>query len=224
MGNINKVKFYIRDIEDVQNDNEDAILKLYEFNKNYVHIALSHKKWFIKGMQEEDIVQETFIPFLKKVKKIKIHKLEGRFENDDVTAVLFVNVKNCFIDLIKFQNRKKRRIIDESLTRKKEFNGEIEVNILETIEDESNTMENIERKLDALFLFQQIEKETENMKSRTREDNQELKAVYDYLLYTDYSVGEIAKRLDMDMKRVDNIQNRFRTRMRKLYPEQIGRW
>ncbi len=187
------------DINKAKKNNKEAIEKLLNENRYIIRAKVS--KYYVKGMEKEDLEQEAAIAFLD---AIKTYNPEV---NDNFSAFAALCIERRLITLLSSSQRQKNRVLNTSLSLDESiFNIDEDkmffLDILETDEDTT------EEKLIKYERMKDFKEKTKVILSIFEQDvlKEHLKG---------YSYKEIAKKLNTNEKAIDNAVQRIRNKLKK---------
>lgn len=189
----------IEEIIKAKNNDKQAIEKLL---KKYEYIIQSKvTKFYVKGMEKDDLEQEASIAFLDAIKSYDNKK------NDNFANFLSLCIDRRLITILTASQTQKNIPLNTSysLDNKVFLNNESDVLLFDLLEiDEDTTEDTIIRK----ERMKQLRKETKKILSKF-----EQKVLEEYL--QGYSYKEIAKKFNKNEKAIDNALQRVRSKIKK---------
>lgn len=189
----------LEDILKAKNNDKKAIEKLLKENESVIQAQVS--KFFVKGMEEEDLKQEASIAFLD---SIKTYDPE---QNDNFPAFASICIERRLITLLSSSQRQKNIPLNTSysLDYKTKYNDEDSVMLLDLIDEDSDTTEDKIIKEEKLRILME---KTEKILSKF-----EMKVLS--LYFKGYSYNEMAKQLNSNEKAIDNAIQRIKQKIKK---------
>lgn len=189
----------LEDILKAKNNDKKAIEKLLKENESVIQAQVS--KFFVKGMEEEDLKQEASIAFLD---SIKTYDPE---QNDNFPAFASICIERKLITLLSSSQRQKNIPLNTSysLDYKTKYNDEDSVMLLDLIDEDLDTTEDKIIKEEKLRILME---KTEKILSKF-----EMKVLS--LYFKGYSYNEMAKQLNSNEKAIDNAIQRIKQKIKK---------
>lgn len=189
----------LEDILKAKNNDKKAIEKLLKENESVIQAQVS--KFFVKGMEEEDLKQEASIAFLD---SIKTYDPE---QNDNFPAFASICIERRLITLLSSSQRQKNIPLNTSysLDYKTKYNDEDSVMLLDLIDEDLDTTEDKIIKEEKLRILME---KTEKILSKF-----EMKVLS--LYFKGYSYNEMAKQLNSNEKAIDNAIQRIKQKIKK---------
>lgn len=189
----------LEDILKAKNNDKKAIEKLLKENESVIQAQVS--KFFVKGMEEEDLKQEASIAFLD---SIKTYDPE---QNDNFPAFASICIERKLITLLSSSQRQKNIPLNTSysLDYKTKYNDEDSVMLLDLIEEDSDTTEEKIIKEEKLRILME---KTEKILSKFEK---EVLSLY----FKGYSYNEMAKKLNSNDKAIDNAIQRIKQKIKR---------
>ena len=187
------------DISKAKENNKKAIEKLLNENRHIIQAKVS--KYYVKGMEKEDLEQEASIAFLD---CIKTYNPE---ENDNFQAFASLCIERRLITLLSSSQRQKNIVLNTSLSLNDVISNTDEYNMffLDVLESDEDTTE---EKLIKHERIRDLKEKTKLVLSIFEQDvlEEHLKG---------YSYNEIAVKFDTNEKAIDNAMQRIRNKLRK---------
>ncbi len=186
-------------INKAKENDKKAIEKLLNDNKKVIQSKVS--KYYVKGMEREDLEQEASIAFLDCIKTFNPE------ENDNFPAFASLCIERRLITILTSSQRQKNMALNTSLSLDKMISITDEDNILflDLLESDEDTTE---EKLIKQERLKELKKKTKSVLSIFEQD-----VLEEYL--KGYSYKEIAENFDTNEKAIDNAIQRIRNKLNK---------
>ena len=156
-------------------------------------------KFFIAGSTKDDIIQEGMIGLYRAIMNFKSEK------NDSFSAFASMCIKRRVLSVMNSANRKKNIPLNTSVSLNKPVNEEGRT-LGETIEDFSSDPEKI------FMVSEKIQNDSKNIADALSEKEKSI--LVEFLQNKSYD--EIAQKLNISRKSVDNAMQRIRLKVSKL--------
>lgn len=156
-------------------------------------------KFFIAGSTKDDIIQEGMIGLYRAIMNFKSEK------NDSFSAFASMCIKRRVLSVMNSANRKKNIPLNTSVSLNKPVNEEGRT-LGETIEDFSTDPEKI------FMVSEKIQNDSKNIADALSEKEKSI--LVEFLQNKSYD--EIAQKLNISRKSVDNAMQRIRLKVSKL--------
>lgn len=189
----------LEDILKAKNNDKKAIEKLLKENESVIQAQVS--KFFVKGMEEEDLKQEASIAFLD---SIKTYDPE---QNDNFPAFASICIERRLITLLSSSQRQKYMALNTSLSLDNFMfvSDEDKVLFLDILECETDSTEEKILKAERMKEFKTA---AENILS-----DFEFKILNEYL--KGFTYKEMAEAFDTNEKAIDNAIQRIRNKLKQ---------
>ncbi len=187
-------------IEQAKNGNKLAIE--YLINKNMDIVYAKAKYFFIKGLDKDDVIQEGMLGLFKAIRDYKTDR-EASFRGFSQLCV-----HRQLISAIKRANRQKHQPLNNSTSINKTYDHDNESgrSFSEILPDKKKKLEDqfVYKEIIDL-VFEEIEQDLTKL---------EKEVFYEYL--DDRTYKEISKKLDINVKTVDNALQRARKKIEDI--------
>ena len=177
-------------------DKRASELLLNKYKYLVKHIC---NKFFIAGSTKDDIIQEGMIGLYRAIMNFKSEK------NDSFSAFASMCIKRRVLSVMNSANRKKNMPLNSSVSLSIPVNEEGKT-LGETIEDFSADPEKI------FMVSEKIQNDSKNIVEALSEKEKSILAEF----LQNKSYEEIAKKLNISKKSVDNAMQRIRLKVSKL--------
>lgn len=185
---------------EIKNGNENALEYLISKYKNLVNNKVT--KYFIIGAEKEDIVQEGLIGLFKAIKDYDENK------QNSFKSFASLCIERQIITAIKTSNRQKHIPLNSSLSLNNNINdNDSETSFLDIID-----APNVEDPLETLTKKEYYSHIKSKLNSNLSDF--EKKVLYNYIEGNSYT--NIAEKLDMPVKSIDNAIQRIRKKLPKI--------
>jgi len=185
---------------EIKNGNESALEFLISKYKNLVNNKVS--KYFIIGAEKEDIVQEGLIGLFKAIKDY------DKTKQNSFKSFASLCIERQIITAIKTSNRQKHLPLNSSLS----LNNTVNDNDNETSFLEILDAPNVEDPLETITKKEYFTHIKSKLNSNLSDF--EKKVLYNYIDGKSYT--NIAEKLDMPVKSIDNAIQRIRKKLPKI--------
>lgn len=185
---------------EIKNGNENALEFLISKYKNLVNNKVS--KYFIIGAEKEDIVQEGLIGLFKAIKDY------DKTKQNSFKSFASLCIERQIITAIKTSNRQKHLPLNSSLS----LNNTVNDNDNETSFLEILDAPNVEDPLETITKKEYFTHIKSKLNSNLSDF--EKKVLYNYIEGNSYT--NIAEKLDMPVKSIDNAIQRIRKKLPKI--------
>lgn len=189
----------LEDIKKAKENDKKAIEKLLKENENLIQSIIS--KYYVKGMEKDDLEQEASIAFLD---SIKAFNLDGK---TTFTRFASLCIDRRLITLLIASQRQKNIPLNTSfsLDNKISINNEDNVLFLDLLESKDDTTE---EKIIKEERMENLINKTEKVLSKF--ENSVLKLYLKGLTYE-----EMSNKLETNIKSIDNAIQRIRSKIKK---------
>ncbi len=186
-------------LEKAKNNDREAIEKLLDEHKNIIDAKVS--KYYVQGMEKDDLYQEASIAFLDCIKNFDIEK------NDNFPAFASICIERRLITLLSSSQRQKYMALNTSLSLDNFMfvSDEDKVLFLDILECETDSTEEKILKAERMKEFKTA---AENILS-----DFEFKILNEYL--KGFTYKEMAEAFDTNEKAIDNAIQRIRNKLKQ---------
>lgn len=188
----------LEEINKAKKNDKKAIEKLLEENRNIIQSKVA--KYFVKGMEKEDLEQEASIAFLDCIKTFNPE------ENDNFSAFASICIERRLISLLTSSQRQKNIALNTSFSLDEvvSISDEDNVLFLDLLESDDDTTE---EKILKHEKMEDLKNKTKLVLSIFEQD-----VLEEYL--KGYSYKEIAEKFNTNEKAIDNAIQRIRLKLR----------
>lgn len=187
----------LEDIKKAKTNDKKAIEKLLKEYEYIIQAQIS--KFYVKGMEKDDLEQEASIAFLDAIKSFDPN------ENDNFTSFCSLCIERRLITLLKSSKRQKNIPLNTSFSFDTNlFLNDDNISLLDLLESKEETTE---EKIIKEERLKHLKEETKKILSSF-----EQKVLEEYL--KGFSYKEIADKLKTNEKAIDNAIQRIRNKLK----------
>lgn len=187
------------EIQRAKNDDKEAIERL--LNKYNYLIQAKVSKFYVQGMEKEDLKQEASIAFLDAIKVFDSNK------NDKFSSFVSLCIERKLISILTSSQRQKNIALNTSISLNNSIftNDENNLFFLDIIENEEDTTEEKIIKQEKL----------KNLKKQAKQVLSDFEQLVLEKYLKGFSYSEMAKIFNTNTKAIDNAIQRIRNKLKK---------